>query len=125
MVMQTPKNPGTTWILHHKSAPVCSLARYRVVHIPQVLSGMEGYSEECIAVCVRAVPTKSSIIISRISRITVDRTSNGSPQVVQHQPAEQEKYNNAGIKDPLVLLRPSLNHSNRITANTEGVCHRI
>lgn len=44
---------------------------------------------------------------------------------MQYRPAEQEKYQHPNPENPLILLSPSLHHSNRIPADSERVGNTI
>ena len=47
------------------------------------------------------------------------------PQVVEHQPAEQQEYDHPGRKDPFVLFGASFHHANRIPADAQRVGHAV
>lgn len=44
---------------------------------------------------------------------------------MQHQPTEQEENHHASPKDPLILLRPPLNHPDRIATDPQRVANRV
>lgn len=44
---------------------------------------------------------------------------------MQNQPTEQEEYNHSRPEDPFILSRPPLDHSNRITTDTQRVPYAI
>lgn len=44
---------------------------------------------------------------------------------MQHRPAKHEKHDDPHPKNPLVLLRPPLNHPDRVPRNPQRVPHRI
>ena len=47
------------------------------------------------------------------------------PKVMYDQPAECEENDCANPKDPFVLLRPPLNHPDRVAAYSQRVCHTV
>lgn len=48
-----------------------------------------------------------------------------SSQVVDDQPAEQEKDHHPTPEDPFILLRSPLHHTYGITTNTQGICNSV
>lgn len=44
---------------------------------------------------------------------------------MQHQPTEQEENHHASPKDPLILLRPSLNHPDGIATDPQRVANAV
>ena len=52
-------------------------------------------------------------------------TPSSSPQKIDHQPTKTKEHHRSSPEDPLILLRPSLHHPNRIPRNTQCISHTI